>query len=84
MITSKDAKKEMINGRKVVENRDSVVVYMCRVIYKIGEVILKVVLNNRENTVKIMKKLKIPLTEPRKKTEETTTTTETTHEPTTE
>lgn len=65
MITSKDVRLEMKEGRKVVES-DAPVVDKLKAIYKLAEVGLKVALDTRANTVKVMEKLGVEKVKPRK------------------
>lgn len=65
MITSKDIREEMKNTRKVVES-DAKVDAKLGAIYKLVEVTLKVALDTRGNTVKVMEKLGVEKVQPRR------------------
>lgn len=61
MITAKDARGEYANAEKKVTSEEG------KAILKVIGVILKIVLSNRTNTVKIMEHLKIPKVQPQTK-----------------
>jgi len=65
MITSKHVREEMKNTEKVIES-DAKVEDKLKAIYKLVEVNLKVALTTRVNVVKVMEKLGIELTKPRR------------------
>ena len=76
MITSKDARQEMKDTRKVVES-DAKADAKLRAIYKLVEVTLKVVLTTRVNVVKVMEKLGVEMVKPRRPKENAEKQTET-------
>lgn len=59
MITSKDARYEMSQTKKVINNDNASVVDKIKATYKLVSVLLKVVLTNRRNVVKVMEKLEV-------------------------
>ena len=79
MITSKDARQEMKDTRKVVES-DAKVDAKIKAIYKLVEVTLKVVLTTRVNIVKVMEKLGVEKIKPRRPKEDAEEKPETTKE----
>lgn len=72
MITGKDAKKEMIDARKVLDSEASVEDKL-KALGKVVEVTLKVALNIRTNVVKVMEKTGVELVKPRKRDNADTT-----------
>ena len=65
MITSKDAKQEVRDARKVIES-DAIVAEKIKSLYKVIEVTFKVALTTRVNVVKVMEKLGVEMVKPRR------------------
>lgn len=71
MITKKDINQELNNAEKIIKDPKADVITKINVIYKLLEVVIKIVVNVRRNTTKIMEKLGVKLDEPQKKEAET-------------
>ena len=77
MITSKHVREEIKIAQKIVES-DATVADKLKAVYKLVEVGLKIALDTRGNTVRVMEKLKVEKVQPRRprenaeKSEETT------------
>ena len=74
-ITGRDVFVEINKAKEAVNDEKVTLVILGKVIINILQAIAKVVLQNRSNTVKLMKKFEVPLDEPKKdeeKKEDTT------------
>ena len=59
MITSRDVRQEIKDNRVIVDS-DKPVTDKLKALYKLVEVTLKVAVDTRTNTVKVMEKLGVP------------------------
>ena len=65
MITSKHVREEIAIAKKTVES-DATVADKLKAVYKLVEVGLKIALDTRANTVKVMEKLGVEKVQPRR------------------
>lgn len=65
MITSKDVRQEIKDARTVIES-DASTADKLKVLFKLVEVGIKIVLGTRVNVVKVMEKLEVEKVQPRK------------------
>ena len=66
MITRRDATKEMLEARKILQDEKVPVEKKLKAIGKLAEITLKVALDNRTNTVRVMEKLEVEKVKVRK------------------
>jgi len=69
-LRSEDAKLELGNTRKVMQDDNSTVNEKLQAVHKLVEIVLKVALDTRDNTVRTMKKVGAEMRKPKVRTEE--------------